>query len=509
MKIRYHNNIDKVVRIFNIALILGAILEVVIFPTFENVYGCLISGISWLLIWKFVFREKYLYYYVLPTLAVFGFGLCYCVLPLVITLTEGKPLTFNFEYPYITFTNQLLNILTIILAFRLCIHIYGQKDSIPRLWDKIGLFTPPTTKQLWILGAIGVISVLYFAVTQTTETDEMREASGDMIGLLLNYLKPFAALPLCFLFPSLWNGNTVPKVKVLLFLLLVAVIGISTTRRSLVLEMFASIFIIWFLLYLNKERTISGKVAIMLTIVFYLITGPIADLALAMSLNRHNINGTNTFDAVIELYQDKEAMHQMQNAALMLTDNKGNNSLGWSEYYVDNIFLDRLCNIRVLDASISYAETLGHSTKEMRDYFHQYWINQLPSVVVDYLGEKKIVLYSPQDLMVSRRMNNDSLNYGWRVGGDTGIGLSLFGYWYYIYAFIVYFLLFYFFCSIVKVTSKGLMIPPPILAAMYSYFHYFDNGYGIFKATTLLARNGWQLVLFYCSIMFVLRFFKK
>lgn len=75
------------------------------------------------------------------------------------------------------------------------------------------------------------------------------------------------------------------------------------------------------------------------------MNSPVADLASAMALGRDNSEQTGaakTFDKIIDLYQDKEKLHFFNNAFLLRTDNGGDNLSGWSEYYVDNIMLDRL-----------------------------------------------------------------------------------------------------------------------------------------------------------------------
>ena len=143
----------------------------------------------------------------------------------------------------------------------------------------------------------------------------------------------------------------------------------------------------------------------------------------------------------------------------------------------------------------------------MHEYFRTQLTNLLPSFITENFGLEKKVIYTATDLLVSIRFKDDRLNFGWRVGGDTGIGLALLGYWYYPFAFFIYFFCFYFMSSCVFSKRGLLIIPIPILSSLISYMMYFDNGYGIFKSISFLLRNGWQSIIFYSVIMLIVRLF--
>ena len=100
-------------------LLVGCFLEMVFFTSIENFQGCVSSIYGWYLISTCCIRREYLEKYPLPTLVMFGLGVCYSVLPILVTLVEGKPVSFNFQVPYLTYYNQIISMTVITVAFSL------------------------------------------------------------------------------------------------------------------------------------------------------------------------------------------------------------------------------------------------------------------------------------------------------------------------------------------------------------------------------------------------------
>ena len=118
-------------------LLVGCFLEMVFFTNMENFLGCVSSIYGWYIISTCCIRRGYLEKYPLPTLVMFGLGVCYSVLPILVTLVEGKPVSFNFQVPYLTYYNQIISMTVITVAFRLAIRLYKPGCLLNRLWNKI------------------------------------------------------------------------------------------------------------------------------------------------------------------------------------------------------------------------------------------------------------------------------------------------------------------------------------------------------------------------------------
>lgn len=502
-------SIDRSKKYISIALLIACLIEMVFFFSWENIFGCAELIYGWSIVSVFVLRQEYVRWYPLPTIAIFGYAFCYHVLPLFVTLIEGKPLTFNFQVPYSTFLNQFLFITTVVVAFRICIRFYNQNNILNRIWNKIGYLTPPSDKIIWILGFIGIGCTLVKLSQQGGDFEA--QATGNSLGIVINTFSKLSVAPVCLLFKEFYGAEdkTIPYKKVIYYIGLVMLIGIASTRRMMIFNAVVTIMLIGlFSKYYFDKKIMSTKSFVMVILGIYLATGPLADLATAMILSRQRTkteSASKTFDNVVELYQDKERLHNMYQMAMASTDNGGNNSYSWSEYYVDNIFLDRFCNLRVLDATIYNAQSLGFSNSKGLKYWETFWINELPSPVANFFGLKKEVQGTVCDHMVLNIFGDKYSIFGSKVGGDTGIGLFIFGYWYYIVLLLVLIVAFYFMCSFVNVGMGAICIPIPVLATFMTIWCFFNTANGIFTTMSIFTRTNLNKILIYCVVLFVLK----
>lgn len=502
-----YNNISIIKKwIFRI-LIVFSILEISFYFDTANIIGCLLFIYAWFLVAKFVFTMENLKTFLLPTLVVFGYAFSYYFLPLVITFIELKPLTFRFEVPYLTFFNNFINVTVIILSFLFAKKCYNPNNILVSFLSKIGYFKKPTEQQIWYLGFIGVCCFIYVIIHQTSNfsfADLEAGKEGGFIITCINNVSTYSIFPICLLLTYyIGYKRRIANSLFVVYCILYLALCITTTRRSTILYPIASLVLAYFLQMLYEgKRIFSGKKVLGGIVAFLLITGPIADLAFAMALQRHNISGTNTFEKVWNGFTNREELHKLRSLALLAIDT--DNSSSWSEYYVDNIFMDRFCNLRVQDATLYYATKLGYSDKGMQDFAENSILSKLPTSFLHVIGKEREVTTTPADYMCMRFFDTSYL-VGNRVTGDTGSGLFWMGYWYYPFAFVVYFLLFLFFASIVKVRGNTLFIPLPVIATIMTYFTYLINSYGILGSIHLLLRDAWQSIFIYCLIFFIVR----
>ena len=493
------------------------ILEALIFPEFENIYGCLTFIIGWGVLSSFAMKQRYVNKCFLPFMALFGLGICFFFLPLLMTLIEGKPLTFRFQCPYFTFNYQLINLLMLILAYRCCLYFYKPTNLLTNIWSKIGYFTAPTDKQIWVMGVIGIISQIILLAIMGTD-DAKAENLGAM-GHLLGVTKVFGSFPVLLLFKNLYSKEITSKVSkrpIIIYLLVLALLGLATGKRTTIFSSFVTIAMCYIVpLFSENKKLFTRRTLVLSFIGIYLVTGPIADLAAAMALGRDNSEHTSsskTFDNIVRLYQDKEKLNMMYKTFLLTTDNGGDNLSGWSEYYVDNIMMDRFCNLRVCDMTIDYARKLGFDNEVMHDYMKNQILFVLPTPLLKAIGieiNKFELQYTPGDLLSMESLDIGRY-HGYRVAGDVGIGLYLWGNLYFVYGLFIYFIVFYFLSSMVKIGSFGrLIFPLPVLVDLFRYFLYFNNSVGIVGPVTFVLRTGWQAIVVYCLISFVVKKFIK
>lgn len=490
-------------------LLIACVCECLFFFSSENFYGCITLIYGWFLISHFCVKREYLCKFLLPTLVMLGLGISYSFLPIVVTLLENKPLTFNFQVPYLTFTNQIISITVITIAYRWAIKIYKPKNILNTIWNKIGYMTVPSEKEIWIMGGIGFMSLLAIMSEQGTESEY--QATGNFMGIVIRVLSGLSLAPICLYFKKLYGDTSSVKSKrfIKYYILFLMLLGIASTRRMLIFNSIVTVACIYlFLLIYNNRAIFTAKKIAIICLIGYLVVGPVADLAMAMILNRqlvHNSNASTTFKKVWELYQDKETLHNAYQIAMSISDNGGNNEYGWSEYYVDNIFLDRFCNLRTIDATIYNAQASGLGNKKGLEYYKNFWINEIPGSITNSLGLKKYFYGTATDHMLENNFGQRYSQYGHKVGGETGIGLWIFGYWYYAIALITYFIMFYFLCSFTNTLNGRLLIPVPILINFRLYWMFFLNANGIFTSMGyVFTRNNLNRILIYCVLIFII-----
>ena len=113
MRLNKENNINIIYRVVISTLIVLTILEIFVYPDMSNLFGCITFILGWILLYNIVLRTNKIKCF-LPYFSMLGLGLSFFWLPLIITFIEGKPLTFRFENPYLTFFNQFLNLIMLI-----------------------------------------------------------------------------------------------------------------------------------------------------------------------------------------------------------------------------------------------------------------------------------------------------------------------------------------------------------------------------------------------------------
>jgi len=510
------DNVQRISVFMLVSLVLFSFFEVIFFPQAENVYGCFVFFVGWIFLYTFVLRVKGIKRNkcLLPYLAMLGLGVTFFWLPLIATLLEGKPLTFRFQNPYLTFNNQLINLVMLILAYRLCLLTYKRNNWLQRLWKKIGYFTPPTDNQMWAMGWIGALAFLFLLSVQGS--DDGKAENLGVLGHLCGVLKTFITFPFLLLFKKEYGGND-EKQKTRFFLvaffILNVILGLATGKRTTILGPVMTLAMCYLVpVFTENKRVFTVRNTIILLGALYLITGPVANMAMAMALGRDNSgqsDSSTTFNNIMRIYQDKELLHSLYQMTISDRDNLGDNMYGWSEYYVDNVLLDRFCNLRVCDATLFYAKKLGFDNPKMHEYMANQVLFLLPTPVLHMLNirvNKFQLQYTPGDLLSTEVLKLKNQYHGYRVAGATGIGLYLWGYKYYIIAFFLYYALFYFLSSKVLVTSAGSVIIPVVeIIVLFRTFLLFNNDIGIVRVVSTLLRTGWQAIVVYCLVFFVVR----
>lgn len=415
-----------------IILLIAAFFQCVLFTTVANITVVLCVLFAWNIITKFFLINVQLQNYPLSTFLIIGFAVTQFYFPIVFTLLEGKPVVFNLILPYTIFAHSIVALIILLFAHAIYRSLAGQYRS-HRILTRVGLFEPPTDFQLWAMGFLGLIAMYYVYFYSPSVG---REITGP-IDKAIQGLAPFTYAPFLIPFGKLY-GRKGPAPKRLLPMLLVFavmlfVVSLGRNSRGAFMLGFASIafaYALGLLLGVFKSQLLTFKNVAIVSMIVWLLTGPVADLGTAMVLvraQRNSVNRSELIERTLEKYRDKDALQAAKIASKLEVRD-------WDEHYMDNIFLARFCNIKLNDASLVMAEKLGEHNEDVLAFSMGRLIASLPEPVIDLIGlevDKKFVTSSSfGDFMYYKTGAGESSLGSFRTGQFAGTGMAAFGWWY-------------------------------------------------------------------------------
>lgn len=477
-----YNIISLTNKVLFIALIICCFLEIIFFPQIENIIGIFVTILSLQLFNFFIFKREVIHLRPFSFLAVLGLFL-FMYLPIFATLCEGHPISFGMISPIKTFCLQFLYFTITIFAFHASTKFNQRHRELSKIIYRFGYFTTPTHKQIWILGFIGLLPKIYLLLNQYGE--EMTAGGG-----VANMLSLLVYTPVVLLFHDLYGGKKYnhPK-RVYSYITFLVLLGIASNSRNQVLYVLATLFLISIIhIIINKPivsiKSLRKTFTITVFIVFFIPM--LADLAFAMVAMRsvrYGVTAQELFSKTWELYTDKEQLNKLKEIA-----NRDNQKMAlqnirtnWNEYYISNIFLQRLCNYRVVDATIYHAEKAGIPNSTMQEDLIDKLKITYPNPIVKLLFgniKKENYQYSPMDLLLSKSQHTANRE-SFIVGGDVGLGISYFGYWYFCIQFICYFLIFYLIDNLIYKIKNNIKYSFLGIISAYNFFFLFQVSGGI------------------------------
>lgn len=488
-------------------LIASALLELLFFPSMENVFGCMVTFASAWMFFTWVFKIEIIRSRPVCFVAFLQL-FCFMYLPLPMTLLDGKEMSHDLFIPLQTYILQLLYFSLCILAFYLS-GLKVEENKIGYLLEKVGYYVSPTNAQLWILGLIGFAFRLYMMSNQGSGEDL---AGAGTLGMF----EIFIYAPICLLFNPLMGKEKCSRKTtyiVYAYIALLVVLFIATNSRSKMLSplvVFAFCYLLQQIYIYRDTLWLSYKKIVISILAIFVVSGPLSDLAIAMVAVRGE-RATSSFEELlsksIDAYQDKDRLA----AYRKMVKEQGESSVGseWEENYVSNVFLDRFCNYRVADATIYHAQKVGYANDKMLSLFVTQVQAMFPGPIMKFLFpnlDKKSLNFSSMDKLYN--LSAHGTLGGYKVGGDVGLGLATFGYFYFPICFLVYILIFYIFDAVVCVFDGIPLFPVFTLLSIYfTYFLKFQVGGGLIAQVTFLLWGFWWVTLWHCITYKLVRLF--
>lgn len=492
--------INKINRFIILTNFILSLIEFAFFSFIDGI-GALLFSLSWYILSISVFQYKNIIKHTVPFFILFSYAICFFFLPLVCTILEFKPLTYNFKNPLETLVHQFIFLMTLTLSFIVMTKLGKNKIRLFLLKNTF-FFTPLTEKKVWFLGLIGLLSYTFSIFAPETS----------LMGKVTDGLRYFAVAPTLLLFPSLYTGNQNKRpdkktIKlVLVYALIYIFLGMARNSRLAMLFLFIDTTLIFFVyLLINNvpiKSLIKTKNLIGILLGLYILSGPLSDIGIAMIKVRSARNETDPITLLKNtwnFYQDPDFNNYKK--IFYFKDNNINND-AWSEDYIDQVFLNRLCNLRVSDATLYYANLLGYNNQNMRKSFSDQLIANLPGGLISS-SFKKSTQYSAGDKLYALATDNPNAIGGYRVAGYTGLGLATFGYSFYIISFIFYIVSFYLLDAFGFYYRNKFVMSIFALLHIENWFYFLNNGAGILRNILFMCRGYFQDLLIYIFIVFL------
>lgn len=494
---------EEIKRYGNIIIIACIILELLIWPSINNFFGCLMTAISWFIFSKLGLNKQIIREHTFAWLVFLSMSL-YRILPLIATLLEGHSIGYNFVLPLSTYCGETLLYLISALAFYLAIKRKNTLLFLKYVLYRCGFYDRTNNKTLWILGLLGLMAEIYTTLNHIE--------FGNVIGKIMEAFTVLQYAPILIFFPGLMGVDDKSKMFVLnksciIYTILLMIFSFAANSREALLEPIGTFALLFLLSYLNApqnvHQSINKKYIYGGLFTVFLIFPIINDVSLAMLYNRKFRSETNRTELLVNTFntlKDKRIMEELRS----IKDRKELNALKtetsktWSEIYVSNFALNRYCNLKVTDNTLFHAKKVGFANQYMFDDFCLEIAALLPTPILNYLkiDYDKNFRYSRGDKLKAlseKRYPHAS----YLITSHLADGLLTFGYWYFPIEFLLFYLRFLLLDTFLLRYKGKVYYSIFGLITIFTFLAMFRHAGGCCDSLSYLLRGYWQDVLLF------------
>ena len=339
--------------------------------------------------YAYALRQDRLRRFPISCLMVLGYVFSYFTLPPLGQVLAWQPITHHLIHPVLDEGYALLGLLALIGGHGLYVRsapLLALRNALRRhVYARTGFFREPRPMQLWLMGLLGVVAVVLVR--------PYAEHAGGVGHAVLNGLRPFVYVPYILLLLPAWSTRQRVARSHLAALLpysaVLLVLSFITNSRAYLLMGFASLLILYAYLVASgrlRPPRMRPRNLIALVLLVLLVVGPVTQLAMAMVVVRGLRAELTPLQLVEQTWRTYRAggvaevyAQEMQPAALQ--------QAGVGEVYFDNLFFNRLANLRFVDNAVVNARQMAGP---QRDYFRSIEYGKvlalMPQPLIDVLG---------------------------------------------------------------------------------------------------------------------------
>ncbi len=495
-------------------IIFASAAQILFWPTLPNLFAVFVVLFSWKLIDSSILRFDILVQYPFSCFMIMGFASSQFFFPVVFTLSELHPVTYNLKVPYEVFLHSLLAVITILVAHRLYRYFLKRQpffyNAIQRQLIWAGFFKFPRDFQIWLMGIIGLASMFYIYFYAPSSNVETTGAGNKFIQGLI----PFTYAPFYILIREMYaTKKRRPKnlyAWLGVFTVLLFVVSIGRNARGAFMFGFTGLGFGYFwglICGIFPAKLLTRKNLLVAAIAIWLIAGPLTDLGTAMVMvrgERANVDRSELIRLTFEKFNNKEELTVFKQTS------KGETTTGWDERYLSSIFLSRFCNLKFNDASLELADKLGKIDPVMTSFAIERPLAIFPQPVIDILGlnidKQRVNSFSTGDMLFERAGGSGLGTF--RVGHFAGVGMASFGWLYLFWLFVLIIPVFFLWDILaIRIRAGGRNKTIFGLGALLSltalfWFLQFEN---VLYMIQFLIREWIQMVFLYCIMLLATR----
>lgn len=372
--------------------------------------------------YAYALRQDLLRRLPVSSLMLLGYTFSYFTLPPLGQLLALQPITHHLIHPVLDEGYALLGLLALIGGHALYARsapLLALRNALRKhVYARTGFFREPRLAQLWLMGLLGVVAVVLVR--------PYAEHAGGIGHAVLNGLRPFVYVPYILLLLPAWSARQRAGKSHLVALLpysaVLVVLAFITNSRAYLLMGFASLLILYaYLVACGRMRLprVRPRNMIALALLVLLVIGPVTQLAMAMVV----VRGLRAELSPLQLVEQTWRVYRAGGVAEAYVQQiqPSSQQAGVGEVYFDNLFLNRLANLRFVDNAVVNA---GQLAGPQRDYFRSIEYGKvlalMPQPLIDVLGlpvdKAAVTKGSSGDFLLYAATGNSYVVGGFRTG---------------------------------------------------------------------------------------------
>lgn len=503
--------LDLVRRIIRIIAIVAIPLELIFFPSIDNLAGCFMMATVTIIFTTFFLKRDIIVGHPFPFLMFLSMFL-YRYLPLPCTMLEGKPVSYGMEVATATFLLETLSFLMGCIAFSVICRSSTRIRGLRVWYNTFHFYDEPSDKLIWIIGFMGIV-----ARAATISLGDLENVSGALMTVVSGIVK-FRYMPLILFFPGLFKKDcekSIDFAKPILWIytIIIEVLNLATNSRNEILYPIGIIVLLWLLVMCVEETKISQILApkrfIAIVIVGFIFVSFLTSASDAM-LSVRKVRSDVGFFALIKLTVEEMTSKSDDNTVASLTEvsEAAPYSDGWTEEYLNNAFLNRYANMRITDETLYYITQLDDDDiKSLGEDFYNRIFSIAPQPLLHLTGiniNKAEYHNSRGDVLrFYAGYGNSYTLYNYIVTSHLADGIVEFGVFYFPIQCLLWIVCFKLQDLFVAMFDDKRIYSLYGLMSAYAFFAQFRNANGVFTDIGYLLRSYWQGIIIFMIMYFM------